>query len=89
MAQSEIRVTPSAQPFALLVRVVGAHTPLQARRALWGYLFALPWVIGLLLFTIGPILASFYFSFTEYDIISDPRFVGLKNYRTAFFEDKL
>src|SRR4051812_20497702 len=84
-----MHVTTPARSPALLETVVGARTPLQARRALWGYLFALPWVFGLLIFTIGPIMASFYFSFTEYDIISDPQFVGLKNYQTALFADKL
>ena len=36
-----------------------------------------------------PILASFYYSLTEYDIVSSPKFVGLENYRTLLFSDPL
>ncbi|MCC6628371.1 MAG: sugar ABC transporter permease [Chloroflexi bacterium] len=59
------------------------------RKALWGYLFLLPWVLGLIIFWIGPIVASALLSFTEYDVISDPRWVGLANYQQAFFKDDL
>jgi len=80
---------PLPQPHApsLLARLVGASSPLQAKKAVWGYLFLLPWILGLLIFWIGPILTSFYLSFTEYDVISDPRWVGLANYQQAFFRD--
>lgn len=50
---------------------------LTRREALECYLFISPVCIGLLVFTIGPILASFYFSFTEYNIIRTPKWVGL------------
>ena len=62
------------------------HAPAGASKALWGYLFLLPWLLGLIVFWLGPMLASFYLSFTEYDVICDPRFVGLANYQRAFFE---
>src|SRR5262245_43848053 len=78
-----------ARPRPLLARAVGAETPLQTRAALWGYVFALPWLLGLLIFILGPILASGYLSLTEYDVLSPPRFIGLENYRTALFEDDL
>ena len=45
------------------------------------YLFLLPWILGFLLLTAGPMLASLVLSFTDYDILSSPRFVGLDNYR--------
>ena len=45
-----------------------------------GYLFATPWIAGFLLFGGGPILFSLLMSFCEYDVLSPPRFVGLKNY---------
>jgi multiple sugar transport system permease protein len=51
-----------------------------------GYLFLAPWLLGLLVFTIGPVLASLYLSFTNYDLIDMPAFVGLKNY-AAMFQD--
>jgi multiple sugar transport system permease protein len=62
---------------------------LQAKKSLWAYLFLLPWILGLIIFWLGPILASFYFSFTEYDVISTPRFIGLDNYQKAFRQDDL
>lgn len=62
---------------------------MQTRRALNGYLFLLPWVLGLTIFWVGPILASFYFSFTKYDVISAPQWIGLENYDQAFLKDNL
>ncbi len=50
------------------------------REGLYGYLFIGLWVLGLLLFGLGPILASGLLSFTHYDITSPPRFNGLTNY---------
>jgi multiple sugar transport system permease protein len=56
----------------------------QARREeLYGWLFASPWILGFLLFTAGPMLASFYLSFTEYSIASPPKWVGFANYQKA------
>src|SRR6476661_10371462 len=52
-----------------------------------GYLFIAPWLIGFFGFTLIPMLASLYFSFTDYDIFSAPRWIGLGNFRTMFFED--
>ena len=44
-------------------------------------MFALPWLIGLVVFLIGPIIASVLLSFTNWNLISSPRWVGLENYR--------
>lgn len=52
-----------------------------------GYVFILPFIIGFLVFTLIPILASFYFSFTKYDLLSSPKFIGLKNFQNMFFND--
>lgn len=60
---------------------------LQAREALEGYVCILPWVLGFLLFTAGPILVSLYFSLGEYDMVSY-RWIGLANYRALFFRDQ-
>ncbi|MEV4218151.1 sugar ABC transporter permease [Nonomuraea sp. NPDC049725] len=46
----------------------------------WAYVFVLPWLIGLVLFQLGPMLASLALSFTEYDLISSPEFAGTANY---------
>ena len=74
---------------AIVARIVGAQTKLQTREAVEGYLFALPWILGLIVFFGGPILASMALSFADYDILSQPRFTGLDNYSRAFFDDKL
>ncbi|HEY0866751.1 MAG TPA: extracellular solute-binding protein, partial [Fimbriimonas sp.] len=47
------------------------------------YLFVLPWLLGLILFTAGPMILSFLMSFTEWDIIQSAKFRGLDNYREA------
>ena len=54
-----------------------------------GWLAISPWIVGFLIFTLGPVVASLYFSFTKYDVISSPRWVGLANYRRLFTKDEL
>ncbi len=49
--------------------------------AKWAYLFISPWLIGFLALTLGPMVASFFFSFTQYDVINPARWVGLRNYQ--------
>lgn len=56
------------------------------REALAGYLFILPTFIGFIIFVLGPIIAAIGFSFTSYDILSPPKFVGIENY-TQLFKD--
>lgn len=55
----------------------------RARRRATGlvFLFMLPWVVGFVGFLLYPMLASLYFSFTNYNVLSAPQFVGLANYR--------
>src|SRR5213594_126783 len=57
------------------------------RRWLTAYLFIAPWLIFLLVFIAGAIVLAVYFSFTDYDLLSDPVFVGLKNYQKAFQDE--
>ena len=54
-----------------------------------GVLFASPWIIGFLIWTIYPILASLYYSFTRYDAVRPPRFIGLANYADMIFNDEV
>ena len=54
-----------------------------------GYAFISPWLLGFLIFTLYPFLASIYFSFTRYDIVSKPVWVGLVNYRALLHDDPL
>ncbi len=72
-----------------------ARTPTRARGrrrrrdGLQGYLWISPWLIGVTLFTIGPMLASLFLSFTQYNIVANPRWIGAANYVNAFTKDKL
>lgn len=52
-----------------------------------GYLFISPWLIGFFGLTLIPILMSFYLSFTDYDLLSAPRWVGLDNFKRMFTND--
>jgi len=66
----------------------GTHRLSLARReALWAYAFIAPWTIGFIIFTVGPMLASLFFSFTDYNIIDAPRWIGLTNYINLFHDD--
>jgi multiple sugar transport system permease protein len=64
-------------------------SPLQRREALEGYFWISPWLIGFLVFTLGPMLASFFLSFTKYKIGGTPEWIGLANYTEAFTGDNL
>lgn len=54
-----------------------------------GYAFISPWLIGFIVFFAAPFLLSVYFSFTRYDVVSAPVWVGWANYRKLFFDDPL
>ena len=51
------------------------------------YFFILPWVIGFLVFTIGPLIFSLIMSFFDWPLTADPKFIGLGNYIEMFTED--
>ena len=57
---------------------------LAQREAVEGYLYIIPWILGFLIFTLGPMLASAYLSLTEYPLMKPPQFIGLGNYTRAF-----
>ena len=60
----------------------------RAREALNGYLFISPWVLGFLIFVIGPMIGLIWLSFHRWDLIGDPRHVGLRNFE-RLFRDRL
>jgi len=68
-----------------------AHSPrrrsVRQREALHGYVFMAPAILGLLLFTLGPVIASLALSFTDYGLLTDPEWVGLENYRDMIGEE--
>ncbi|WP_020577909.1 ABC transporter permease subunit [Actinopolymorpha alba] len=53
------------------------------------YLFLLPWFAGLLFVTAVPMLASLYFSFTKFNLLQPPRFIGLDNFTRMFHDERL
>ena len=90
MGASQVGVTQARQ-MALRERWVHRLTGgrLAWKEAKWGYIFIVPWVLGFLIFTLGPMIASLYFSATDYNVLRPPRWVGLLNYKTMLFDDPL
>ena len=70
------------------VRATTARRRLSGRRDLWGYVFIAPWLLGFLIFTAGPMLASLYLSFCKYDLHT-LTWVGPKNYHVLLTRDPL
>jgi len=66
-----------------------AMSPRERREALAGYISISPWLFGFLLFTLGPVLASIYFSLTQWTITRPPEWIGLGNYLRMFTRDPL
>jgi multiple sugar transport system permease protein len=62
---------------------------LKRRETIEGLLLVSPWALGLLLFIVGPLMASAYLSLTEYSVLRSPRFTGLDNYMKAFSDDPI
>lgn len=64
-------------------------SPMRRREARTGLLFISPWIIGVIVFTLGPFLISFFLSFTRYNIIEPPVWIGLQNYAQIFNQDAI
>lgn len=62
-------------------------SPLRRREATAGLLFVAPWLVGLLVFNLYPLLATVYLSFTDYTVVTSPEWVGLNNYAELFSTD--
>lgn len=69
-------------------RKPGETSPVR-REGRAGYLFLLPWFIGMVAFTIGPILGSLYLSFTRYPLLKPPEWIGLANFRRMLEDPRL
>ncbi len=67
----------------------GRRVSLQTRETLAGLAFISPWFLGFLIFTAGPMVISLYLSFTSYNVISAPRFIGLNNYHQLIVDPKV
>ncbi|MCU1517966.1 MAG: transporter permease, partial [Pseudarthrobacter sp.] len=53
------------------------------------YIFLLPWLVGLVAITIGPMLMSLYLSFTDYNLLQPPEWTGLDNFIRMFSDARL
>jgi multiple sugar transport system permease protein len=62
-----------------LIQVIKENMP--------GYLFLLPWLLGFLILTIYPMLHSLYLSFTHFDLLTSPKWIGPANFRNMFVGD--
>ena len=51
------------------------------------YLFAMPWILGFLTFLLYPVMASFFYSFTDFSVLRPPRFIGLENYKEMVHDE--
>ena len=56
-------------------------------RYLWGYLFISPWIVGFLIFTAYPMVYSAIISFTAFDLLTPPRFIGADNFGRMIGDD--
>lgn len=60
---------------------------IQQRKNFWGYLFIAPNFIGFVVFMLVPLVMAFYYSLTDYDVISKANFIGFENY-IELFQDR-
>ena len=60
---------------------------MRKREARFGLLFITPWIIGVLLFNLFPFIASFALSFTRYNVVEAPVWVGMRNYNNILTDD--
>jgi multiple sugar transport system permease protein len=77
-----------------MAAVTRAQRPKETKRrfsdeSIAGWLSISPWLIGFLVFTATPFLASLYFSFTDYNVLNPPKWVGTENYERLFTRDRL
>src|SRR3954452_16949427 len=60
----------------------------STREIIAGYLAISPWIIGFIGFTVFPLLASFYLSFTKYNLVRPPQWTGFANYVSMFQDER-
>ncbi|MFK0283580.1 carbohydrate ABC transporter permease [Streptomyces sp. NPDC090499] len=77
---------PAARRTRSAASATTGRRPGRRRENLAGYLFMSPWIAGFLLLTAGPMVASLYFAFTDYNLFNTPKWVGFDNF-TRMFDD--
>lgn len=83
MTQQRVADGP-VDDLAPAVRPQRRRLTMTRREALWCYIFIAPAVLGILLFSLGPMIASLWLSLTSYDMLSSPVWVGAQNYQDLF-----
>ena len=86
---SNLQVPASAAPAIGGRRGWSGMTRLRRNEAIWFYVLIAPWLIGFLVFSLGPIISSAYLSFTQYDMANPAVWIGLDNYVNLFAKDPL
>ena len=76
---------------AMILLMLGTYGFLRALKAKQatavGYALILPWLLGFVIWQLFPIAYSLYLTFTQYDVLQPPHWVGLQNFKTMFFDD--
>jgi multiple sugar transport system permease protein len=72
-----------------MTRIVQYFRSYKNEDTITGWLMVSPWLIGFLVFFLGPMISSLVLSFMEWDLISPPEFVGINNYVEMFVVDPL
>ncbi|WP_105615584.1 carbohydrate ABC transporter permease [Vallitalea okinawensis] len=65
------------------------HLKISTQQKVFGLLFAAPWILGFIIFTLFPITEAIRFSFMDYNILEEPNWIGIDNYRHMFTKDPL
>ena len=60
----------------------------SVQQNLAGYVFLIPWLVGFFALTLGPMLASFYLSLTDFELFTPPEWLGFDNYVRLFTDDR-
>ena len=89
MISKETTTPPMTSPRTVARTAARRLSLARQREALQGYVFISPWILGFLFFVVGPLVASLYYSFTYYPLLASPSWVGLQNYATALFKDRI
>lgn len=82
-------MTTLAPPTSEATTALATSGSTRRRQGRWALLFLSPWIVGLVTLTAGPLVASLYLSFTNYDLLSSPVWVGASNYIRMFTADPL
>jgi ABC-type sugar transport system permease subunit len=77
---------PRAAPTPIPAEKTRQKSSLMRTQRIWGWIFLSPWLIGFTVFTAAPILASLYFTFTDFNLTNpnEMQFVGLRNWQRLF-----